>query len=141
MRSIYNARTLLPPPVPLFIPHSSILSCGLMQSSNSSTIYSRSASIETYVDDSATASCIYKHCFIRTAGSNQQTADFYMRQHMRAAAQNGMTESHWGCQSSLKHPDSNPFYLMEEYCGISLGRDVERMIAINAEQVSHSFQF
>ena len=116
-----------------------ILSYGLrvmMQSCNLSPTHSRASSIETYVDNNATAFCIYKHCYVTTTGSNQQTADFYLQYHMRDAAQNGVTESHRGCQSSLKHPDSNSFYLIEEYCGVSLGRDVQHMVAINAEKAS-----
>lgn len=112
-----------------------------MQFGNAPPARSRSASIESYVSDTATEACIYKHCGVGTAASTQEAAQFRMRSHMRSTAQNSVTDSHPGCRSTLLHPDSNPFYIMEEYCGITLGRDVERMVAVQAEKACFPFQF
>jgi hypothetical protein len=112
-----------------------------MQFGNAPPARSRSASIESYVSDTATEACVYKHCGVRTAASDQKAALFHMRSHMRTTAQNSVTGSHPGCRSTLLHPDSNPFYIMEEYCGITLGRDVERMVAVRAENARFPFQF
>ena len=46
-----------------------------------------------------------------------------------------LPRSHDNCGSKLPQLDYNPFYLMEEYCGVTLGRDVERMLAVKAEDV------
>jgi hypothetical protein len=112
-----------------------------MQFGNTLPARSRSASIESYVSDTATEACIYKHCHVGTAASTQEAAQFHMRSHMRITAHNSVTGSHPGCRSTLLHPDSNPFYILEEYCGITLGRDVERMVTVQAEDACFPFQF
>lgn len=83
----------------------------------------------SFVGDEFTESCFWKHCQVDTRGTSQEVANFYMRSHLRT--------SHDNCQSRLQYLDCNPFYLLEEYCGVSLGRDVERMLAVKAEQVGN----
>lgn len=106
-----------------------------MQSNDSTRSVHRSASTDTIVDDNTTETCVYKHCQVATWGTTIADAHFYMRSHMRSTATNSITGSHSGCESTLRHLDGNPFYLMEEYCGVTLGRDVERMMTVQAENV------
>ena len=95
----------------------------------------RSPSVELLFPDGATNKCIFKHCHVSTTASSQMASQFYMRSHMRTMVENSSTGSHPGSKSPVRHPEANPFYLMEEYCGVSLGRDVERMLAVEAEDV------
>jgi hypothetical protein len=97
-----------------------------------------SSSASTFIDDQFTATCVWKHCQIVTRGATDKVARFYMRSHQRTAAETSISDSHYGCQSSLGHLDGNPFYLMEEYCGVTLGRDVERMLSVRAEDARFS---
>jgi hypothetical protein len=107
------------------------------RSASASTVpdASRSPSVELLFPDGATNKCIFKHCHVSTSASTQMASLFYMRSHMRTMAENSSTGSHPGSKSPVPHPEANPFYLMEEYCGVSLGRDVERMLAVHAEDV------
>ena len=107
------------------------------RSASASTVpdASRSPSVELLFPDGATNKCIFKHCHVSTSASTHMASLFYMRSHMRTMAENSSTGSHPGSKSPVPHPEANPFYLMEEYCGVSLGRDVERMLAVHAEDV------
>ena len=92
-------------------------------------------SLDTIVDDDFTETCCWSHCQVATTGATAEVALFHMRSHQRSTATASYTGSHFGCAPDLQHPSTNPSYLMEEYCGIALGREVERMLSVRAEDV------